>query len=152
MARHPEPKKWYPTHPEKYVGDVNNIIARSSWEVKFLNWCDSNPNILKYSSEEIIIHYYSQVDQKMRRYFVDFAIMVKTKTGEIKKYIVEVKPDYQTRPPEGKRKTKRLYEETATYVVNTDKWAAATEWAKKCGMEFIILTEKDLFPNGNTKK
>ena len=27
--------------PNKYVGDPNNIVFRSSWELKFMNWCDS---------------------------------------------------------------------------------------------------------------
>lgn len=44
---HPKPRKWFPKNPEKYVGDVNNIISRSSWETKFMNWCDQNPAVIK---------------------------------------------------------------------------------------------------------
>lgn len=153
MARHPTPKKWYPTHPEKYVGDVNNITSRSSWETIFLNWCDTNPSVIKYANEEIIVPYWSQVDQKMRRYFPDFAIQVKTRTGELKKYLVEIKPSHQCKPPVGKRKTKRLLEETATYVVNMDKWKAADEWARKNGFDqFMVITEDHLFPKKNGNK
>jgi hypothetical protein len=140
-------------HPEKYVGDVNNIICRSSWEKKFILWADTNPSVLKICSEEIVVPYWSQVDQKMRRYFPDFAIQVKTRTGEVKKYLVEIKPSHQTIPPKGTRKTKRLLEETATYVVNMDKWKAADEWARKNGFDqFMVITEDHLFPKKNGNK
>lgn len=153
MAKHPTPRKWYPTKPEKYVGDVNNIVSRSSWETMFLNWCDTNPNVLKYSNEEIVIQYYSRADQRQRRYFPDFAIQVKTTAGEIKKFLVEIKPSHQTRPPSGKRNTKRLLEETATYMVNIDKWNAADIWAKKNGFDqFMVITEEHLFPKKNANK
>ena len=36
-----------------------------------------------------------------------------------------------------------LYEQK-TWVVNQAKWEAAEKWAKKKGIEFKILTEKEL--------
>ena len=48
----------------KYNGDASNVIYRSSWELKFLVWCDNNPNVVSFSSEEIIIPYKSPVDGK----------------------------------------------------------------------------------------
>ncbi len=146
----PKPRKWFPKNPEKYVGDVSNIIARSSWEVKFLNYCDTHPEILKYSSEELVIPYVSPVDGKLHRYFVDFLIAVKTKTGEIKRYAVEVKPYYQTEPPQpiktnSKKQRQRLIEETMTFGVNQAKWKAAKEFCQKRGMDFVVITEKELF-------
>ena len=56
--------KYKPSNPEKYKGDVNNIIYRSSWERKFLYYCDTNENILEYSSQEVIIPYKSPVDNR----------------------------------------------------------------------------------------
>ena len=47
--------KYAPRNPEKYVGDVNNIIYRSGWEKRLLIMFDTNPNVLKYSSEEVIV-------------------------------------------------------------------------------------------------
>jgi hypothetical protein len=135
--------RYTPKNPEKYVGDVNNIVFRSSWEKKFLLWADSNPSVLKYGSEEFVVKYMSPVDMREHRYFVDFVIMVKTRSGEIKKYAVEIKPEAQTLPPVTKNK-KRLLTETMTYAVNQAKWAAADKVCRKIGMEFIVLTEKHL--------
>jgi hypothetical protein len=144
--KYPKPKKWHPLHPEKYLGDVSNIITRSSWEVKFLNWCDSNSSVISYSSEETIVPYRSPVDQKVHRYYLDAKIKVKTADGILKTYLVEIKPFVQTLPPQKpKRQSKGYLKECATFMVNQSKWEAAEIWAKDRGWEFIILTEKQLF-------
>ncbi len=106
---------------------------------------DAHPSVLKWSSEETVVPYISPIDKRPHRYFLDFTIMIKTRTGEVKKYIVEVKPEAQTKPPvKPQRKTQRYITEVATYTVNTAKWEAAREWAEHKGFEFIILTEKQL--------
>jgi hypothetical protein len=111
-----------------------------------MNWCDSNPNVLKWNNEELVVPYFSPVDQKLRRYFVDFVIMVKTRTGDMKKYAVEVKPEAQTQPPKQRsKKTNRYLTEMATYAVNQAKWQAADSFCKSKGLEFVVLTEKHLF-------
>jgi len=70
------------------------------------------------------------------------------KEGDIiKSYLVEIKPYSQTKPPkESKRKKKTtiLYEKI-TYAVNQAKWDAAKQYAAKKNMEFLILTERELF-------
>lgn len=134
-----------PTHPEKYEGDVTNIIYRSSWELRFLRWCDNNPGILNYSSEETIIPYRCGTDNRLHRYFVDFKIKVKTKDGRIQTYLVEVKPKGQTQPPKypGK-KTKRYLTEAMTFIKNQSKWDAAEEYCKQRGWIFRVITEDDL--------
>lgn len=135
-----------PKHPEKYVGNVNNIVFRSSWERKFLLWADNNPAVIKYASEEIVIPYHSPVDQKMHRYFTDFAIRVRTKNGEEKNYLIEIKPEIQTKPPKPRtRNTNKYINELSTYAVNQAKWNAAVEYCNKNNMTFQILTERDLF-------
>lgn len=126
--------------PEKYVGDPSNIIMRSSWETKFAIWCDKNPQIVRWSSEETIIPYVSPVDGRTHRYFVDFKIQ----TVNGKTYLVEIKPFKQTLPPESKRKTKRYLEEAATFLVNQAKWEYAKKYAKTRNWEFIVITEKEL--------
>ena len=133
-------RKYIPLHPEKYVGDPSNIIMRSSWETKFAIWCDRNPQIVKWSSEETIIPYLSPVDGKVHRYFVDFKI----KTVNGKTYLVEIKPAVQTQPPQGKRKTKKYLQEAATYLVNQAKWEYAKRYAKARDWEFIVITEYEL--------
>ena len=68
----------------KYKGDPNNIIWRSTWELKFLKYLDNHPNILEFSSEEHVVPYISPLDGKYHRYFVDFYLKVLTKEKEIK--------------------------------------------------------------------
>jgi hypothetical protein len=130
---------------EKYMGDPTNIIYRSSWELKFLNWCDNNPSVVSFSSEEIVIPYKSPVDGKYHRYFVDFMIKIRTKDDVAKTYLVEIKPKKQTMPPEQKKRiTKQYITEVVTWGVNQAKWKAASEYCLDRGWEFKILSEKDL--------
>jgi DNA-binding sugar fermentation-stimulating protein len=134
-------RKFTPVFPEKYTGDPTNIIMRSSWETRFANWCDKNPSIVKWSSEETIIPYRCPTDNNIHRYFVDFKIT----TSANKTYLVEVKPSSQTQPPifPGK-KTQRYLLESLTFMKNQAKWKAAKEFAKDRGWEFKIITEYDL--------
>ena len=46
-----------PKNPTKYRGNPTNIVYRSLWERKFMVFCDNNPSILQWGSEEIIIPY-----------------------------------------------------------------------------------------------
>jgi len=134
-----------PINPLKYAGDHTNIVMRSSWETKFAIWCDKNPSVVKWSSEETIVPYISPVDNRAHRYFIDFKIQVCTNEGKLKTYLVEIKPDTQTRPPQAPaRKTKAYIQEVMTWGVNDAKWKAATTYAKDRGWEFIILTENHL--------
>lgn len=136
---------WKPKNPEKYIGDVNNIFYRSGWELKFLNFADMNPQVLKYGSEELAIPYFSEVDQKMHRYFPDFLMIVKNNSGEIKKYMVEIKPESQTVPPKKRSKVTKAYiNEAKTYSINSSKWRAAEAFCQKHNIEFVIMTEKHL--------
>lgn len=134
-----------PKNPHKYAGDPTCIIMRSSWETKFALWCDTNPAVIKWHSEETIVPYISPVDNKPHRYFIDFRVKIKDKNGLIKEYLVEIKPSIQTRPPIApSRKTQRFLKEVQTWGINEAKWKAATRYAKDRGLEFIILTEHEL--------
>lgn len=133
-------RKYIPLFPEKYAGDPTNIIMRSSWETRFAIWCDKNPQIIKWSSEETVIPYISPLDGKYHRYFVDFKI--KTVKNEV--YLVEIKPKAQTLPPQGTKKTKRFLTESATFLVNQAKWEYAKRYAADRKWNFIVLTEDEL--------
>jgi 2,3-bisphosphoglycerate-independent phosphoglycerate mutase len=144
-------KKFYqgfykPKSPEKYIGKLDNIIYRSGLELKFFRWADNSSNVLEWASEEIKIPYYDPATKKNRNYFVD--AYVKIKEGEIiKKYIVEIKPWKQTQEPKatkGKKRSNLLYEQVQWVTNSKGKWPAAKQFAKKHGMEFIIITEKEL--------
>ena len=137
--------KYRPSYPKKYKGDSSNIICRSSWERKFCRWCDLNESILEWGSEEFWIPYLSPVDNRVHRYFPDFIIKVKESSGQVKTYVVEVKPKKQTRPPKKpKRQTKSYIYECKTYAVNQAKWKAATEFCKDRLIEFKVITEEEL--------
>jgi len=135
--------KFKPSYPKKYKGDPTNIIYRSLWELKFMNWCDKNVNVIKWSSEEIIIPYISPVDRRPHRYFPDFYVESRSTTGRSKKRVIEVKPYAQTQQPK-RRKGSRYLTEVRTYGVNVAKWKAAREYCRDRKMEFMILTEKEL--------
>lgn len=137
--------KFIPKNKQKYVGDVNNIFARSSWEYYFLNWLDKNDAILEYSSEEIIILYFDPSTNRNRRYFPDIWMKCKTRDGNIQEYLIEIKPFNQTIPPkEPKKKTKQYIQKVLTYVTNQAKWEAASEFADNNNMIFKVLTEREI--------
>ena len=133
-----------PANPKKYTGNPRNIICRSSWERRFCNWCDINESIIEWGSEEFWIPYRAP-DGKVRRYFPDFLIKVKETTGELKTYVIEVKPKKQTLKPKPRKKvTKSYLYECKTYEVNKAKWKAARECCADRRVEFKIITEKEL--------
>jgi len=136
--------RFTPQNPKKYRGNSTGIIYRSSWELRVMKWLDENPSVVWWNSEELIIRYKSPVDQRIHRYFPDFVICVKQKSGIEKTSVIEIKPLKQTQKPVQKRKTQRFLQEAATYAVNQEKWRAADLFCKEHGWEFKVLTEKDI--------
>ena len=76
--------------PYKYKGNPTKVVYRSSWELKFMNYCDTNINILEWGSEEMYVWYRSPVDNKPHRYFPDFYIKARESNGQIKKYSMQI--------------------------------------------------------------
>lgn len=142
--KRPTPIKWKPKNPQKYKGNVENIWARSSWEVKVMIWLDLSDNVIYWSSEELAIRYYNPIDNKIHRYFPDFIVKVRKRDQSETVYVLEVKPEYQTKEPVKRKQTKKYLEEQVTYVVNQSKWKAATEFCKDHGWIFQVITERDL--------
>lgn len=136
--------KFIPKNPSKYAGDSTNIIWRSTWERKVMDWLDQSESVVYWSSEELAIKYYNPIDNKIHRYFPDFIVKVKKKDGTVMTHMLEVKPEYQTKQPVRKRKTQKFINEYVTYTINQSKWKAATEFCKDRGWQFRILTEKNL--------
>lgn len=134
-----------PRNPQKYIGDHTNIVYRSSWECRVMNWLDKNPSIISWASEEVIIPYRSPVDGKMHRYFPDFVVKSRGKDGSTKTMMIEVKPKKQTQAPQVQRRvTKRYITEVATWGVNQAKWKAAQEYCLDRGWQFMLMTEDHL--------
>jgi hypothetical protein len=135
-----------PSNPEKYIGNINEIVYRSSYELKAFHWCDSHPDILQWSSETITIKYFDPTTNRTRRYFPDLYIKMREQDGEIKRYIIEIKPKRQTVPPRNspKKRTKTYINETKTYAKNLAKWQAAEKFCMDNSLIFKIVTEKEL--------
>ena len=134
-----------PLHPKKYRGNPSRIVYRSLWEKKYMKYCDHTSSILEWGSEEIIIPYRSPIDNRVHRYYPDFYIKVREKSGKISNYIVEIKPKKQTKPPYGKDKRTAAYKRAAlTFAKNRAKWDAAEDYCEDRLMKFLILTEDHL--------
>ena len=136
--------RFTPTNKNKYKGDSENIIYRSSWELRVMRWLDENQNVIWWASEEFFIKYKSPIDQKIHRYFPDFIVRLKQKDGKQSTVVIEIKPQKQTVKPQQKRKTKRYLQEAATYAINQEKWRAADLFCREHGWEFKVMTEKDI--------
>jgi len=138
--------KFKPKNPDKYKGDPTNIIYRSRWELVVMSKLDAHPDVIEWSSEEIIIPYRSPIDNRIHRYYPDFFMRRKDKDGKTKAFLIEVKPKAQTVPPKVQTKaTKRYINEVATWGVNSAKWKMAEQYCADRGWEFIKITEDDLF-------
>lgn len=125
----------------KYEGDPSKCIYRSMWERQVFRWCDDNPSILKWSSEETVVPYRCRTDKRIHRYFVD----LKIKTKDNQTWLIEIKPDKETKEPKKRNtKSKQYLNEVMTYVKNQSKWEAAKEYAETRGWKFQVWTEKTI--------
>jgi hypothetical protein len=140
--------KYIVKKPNKYRGDPSKVTYRSHWEKLCFMWCENNPDIKDWSSEETVVPYYYDVDKKYHRYFVDLKITFKNG----KTILVEIKPEKETAPPKRPDKSKRYIGEALTYVKNMNKWEAANEFAKDRGWDFQIWTENTLKSMGIMKE
>lgn len=106
---------------------------------------DMSRGVLAWNSEEVVIPYFYELDQKWHRYFMDVWYKARKHDGSIIERLVEIKPKVQTQPPKPqKRQTKRYINEVLTWQKNKAKWNAAHKYAKERGMTFHLFTEKEL--------
>lgn len=143
-------------NPNKYIGDPNNVKFRSSWEYVFCSYLDNNDKVIKWGCENLVISY-TDLRGKLHRYYTDFYYEMKTNDENfMKKVIVEIKPKTELFPPSRpKNETAKALENyeysMRTHIKNKLKWSAAEEYAKKRGMEFVIITEDHLQKAGLLK-
>jgi hypothetical protein len=147
-----EKNSFVPIFPDKCANVRMNkkIIYRSSWEKKFMNYCDLNVNIIRWGSEIIKIPYIYDVDNKLHNYIPDFYIEQKNPQGKIEKILIEIKPKKQSKHPVlPKNKTKKAmanYQYSVMeFVKNNNKWKYALRYCETRNMKFRILTENSLF-------
>ena len=138
---------FHPRNPKKYVGDLNKIVFRSSWEKDFMDFLDNNTMVKRWGSEIISIPYIKPTTGRVHKYYPDFYVeYINRKTGKIVQDLVEVKPDKQIRKPttRGKSKKTQLYE-AITWSVNMAKWRSAQLYCDKYGFNWKVLSENDIF-------
>ena len=147
QAKGPMRGRFIPKNPQKYLGNADKIIFRSSWEVRLFQWLDRTPAVLQWASEEFSIPYLSPFDNMVHQYFPDALVIYKDKFGNLKKEIVEVKPYKETiLTPKASERDKMAL------ALNQAKWKAAARFAEMQGMNFRVLTEKSMFAQGQTRK
>lgn len=131
-------------NPNKYIG-TKIPFYRSSWEMSFMNMCDTNPAIQKWASEAVTIPYRDPLTNRNTIYLPDFYIQYVDKNSIIHHEIIEIKPaSQQILERVGKNKYNQ-----AQFIKNQAKWAAANAYCKQNGLVFRVLNENDLFHNGS---
>lgn len=138
--------KFTPKNLQKYVGN-GAYVYRSSWELSFAMFLDTNPNILRWAGEAIKIPYRNPLTGKQTVYVPDFFIQYLDKNNKMQVELIEIKPaSQQLQEKVGKSKVNQ-----AMFIKNQAKWAAATIYCKQQGIKFRVLNQYDLFHNGTTK-
>ncbi len=139
---------------KKYLTDPSRIVYRSSLELKFCNFVDRNPRVIKWGSEIVGIPYIG-IDGKQHTYYVDFYVEVENENhpAGYERLLVEVKPSVETEriiknQPPAKPKTitpkslKSWKYGLEMHYQNCQKWKYAQEYARIKGLKFIVVTEK----------
>lgn len=136
-----------PQYPQKYTGDYP-IIYRSSWELEFMHYCDQHPGVMEWASEPVKIPYNNPLNGKQTLYVPDFLVTyVKSGGGGKSTKLIEIKPMHEAMEAHA-----RNSQDVAIRTKNEAKWGAATQWAGRRGIDFIVLTESELFNNHANRK
>lgn len=136
--------------PDKYIGNPNEILYRSSWEFKFMIYCDLNPGVIKWGSEVFKIPYNDFMGHN-HVYIPDFYLETRNLENPLymNRFLVEVKPEKQIREPVipmtiSEKKLKGLEYDINEWRKNKYKWAYAQEWCKNRDIQFWLITETHL--------
>lgn len=134
---------YVPKNPEKYRHSIfslteneglkNRIKYRSSWELKFFVWCDTNENVKWWSSEPFGIDYFNPISEKKAKYYPDVFLEYYDQ-----KYLIEIKPQKEIYNP------KNAYDMMAK-IVNEAKFEAAKKYCDSNDIRFALLTDITLF-------
>jgi hypothetical protein len=107
---------------------------------------DENDHILQWASEAISIPYRHPLTGKQTIYVPDFFIQYRTRDNTTRAEIVEIKPKKQS-----VIESKMNSRDRAVVVINLAKWQAANQWCKRAGLAFRVLTEDQIFHQGNKR-
>lgn len=127
-------------HPEKYLGDPRKCRFLSSWELRFFQYADNNPAVVKWGSEQFKVPYFHPIKKKVCTYIPDIWIQIKLPDGTIRTEVIEIKPKKQSVIS----KNMSNYDKVSL-VINHAKWLACKAICDRGGIGFRICTEDDIF-------
>jgi hypothetical protein len=138
--------EFLPKNLDKYLGDYTTIMYRSNLEFNAFVFCDNNPFVLRWGSEIIKIPYMKpHPDGSIRPsiYIPDIYVEFMDKNQQLKKVLLEVKPEkFINKSKSKKRKTAIV--ENYTYMINMIKAEAAQKWCSTRGIEYRFALEKNI--------
>ena len=105
-----------------------------------MRFCDTNPNVVSWGSEEFRVKYFNPVKNKVCDYIPDFIVKYKTATGNLITEVIEIKP-----LKESVMKPKMSTYDKVALVINHAKWTAAKAMCDAAGIRFRVLTEQEMF-------
>lgn len=137
-----------PTYPDKYKGNYP-IISKSSWELEYMHYCDYNPDVLEWSYEPVKIPYPdpTKMNKTQSLYIPDFLVTFIDQSRKVVTKLVEIKPLH-----EANQGFARNSMDAVLKMKNDAKWASANAWAMRRGIDFITLTEADMFSGHENRK
>jgi len=133
-------------NPDKYIG-LKTPTYRSGWEHSFMRLCDEHPNVARWASESIKLPYRHPFTGKYTIYVPDFFIVYVDRNGKKHAELIEVKPAAQTTM----EKAGRSYKKQQQVIINNAKWEAANAYARQNRIVFRVVSEEQLFHQGNRK-
>lgn len=152
MAKRPQAKHFVPSNPEKYIGSYP-IVSRSSWEWDFMMYCDHHPDVVEWVSEPKNfgsgrggIPYKDPITGNQKIYIPDFLVTILQRGGGRVTKLIEIKPMKETFSDHANSRG-----DAAMIARNEAKWRAARSWAGRRGIEFIIMTEAEIYSGAANK-
>jgi hypothetical protein len=128
---------------DKYAGDPRRIVARSRWELMYMQALDNSSMVRKWISEprNLNISYLDPIDKKVKQYWPDFLVQYRDGTLEV----LEIKPLKQSIAEKATNNFDKIM-----LLKNVSKWTAADRFAKSIGGKFRVITEQNLFRKKTT--
>ncbi len=142
MGRKHKITEFTPKNPGKYSGIIP-LKLRSSWEVHLADWFDRNDDVISwaYEPEGIKIPYPDPITGTQKIYIPDFFMsFVDRANSEEKSIMIEVKPSHEASAESARNDQDRLL-----VARNMAKWASASWWCQRHGVDFRVMTEGNLF-------
>ena len=132
-------------NPQKYVG-LGRPKYRSGWEMTFMMFLDNNEHVVQWASEGVSIPYRNPITGKQSMYVPDFIVTYRGRDNALKAEMIEIKPKKQSLLEE-----KQSQRDRAQVAINYAKWEQAVKWCRANGLTFRVITEDQIFHQGNKK-